>query len=990
MSRCFHSVLGLSLVWVLGGAVGPALALAQSAGGTQQQVEQRKANAARLLEQGIEQYQVSQFEAALQSWQQALEIYREIKDRLAEGITLANLGGVYYILGNYPKMIEFQEQSLTIARELKNRRSEGQSLGNLGIAYDSLGNYPKAIELYEQDLAIKRELKDRHGEGQSLGNLGGTYRDLGNYPKAIELHEQSLAIARELKDRHGEGESLGNLGNVYFLLGNYPKAIELHKKHLAIAREIKDQDGEGQSLGNLGGAYYTLGNYPKAIEFYEESLAIARKIKGRRGEGIALANLGIVYRALGNYPKAIELHEQSLAIKREIKDQLGEEQSLGNLGNTYDDLGNHLKAIELLEKSLTIARKIKDRHGEGQSLSNLGIAYDASGNYLKAIEFYGQSLAIAQEIKDQLGEEETLGNLGIAYNSLGNYPKAIELHEQSLAIALKIKHRLGEGNTLASLGDAHDALGNYPKAIELYEQSLAIARELKDRSSEGRSLSKLGNILANQHQPELAIAFYKQSVKVREAIRTTNRPLDRSLQSSYTQTVAGTYQALADLLLQQNRVTEALQVLDLLKAQDLQDFLRDVKGNPLTAKGLELTPKEASLFQTLIAAPIDLNNLPKPTPQNGSTANSDLNLPAYQDLQARLHKLGHNSALLYPLVLDDRLELVLLLPDKAPIHKSVPIPRKTLEAAIEKFRTVLANPEIPAQVPAQELYTSLIQPLEADLKDANIKTLLYAPDGQMRYIPLAALHDGKQWLAQRFQVNYLTALALTQLDPDPTADPHVLAAARTSDLQYSRPEVENLAKDFTNTTTLFGEQFNRDSLISGIPKNSIIHLATHATFGGTPDTSYIKLGNQDTITLRELDKINFGQASLVVLSACQTAQANASQGLEILGFGYQLQRAHVRAGIASLWSVNDGGTQILMNAFYGALKTGKYSKVEALSEAQKALITGNFQAVGGKRNPGEIGIQLSPAAQAAAQANLSHNLNHPFYWAPFILIGNGL
>ena len=179
-------------------------------------VNDRKVEADRLLAQGNQQYNTSQFEAAFKSWKQALTLYREIKYRLGEGISLGNLGVAYDSLGDYPKAIEFQEQSLAIKRKIKYRLGEGQSLGNLGSAYRSLGNYPKAIEFQEQTLVIAREIKDRSMEGSALGNLGNAYQALGNYPKAIEFHEQSLAIKRELKDRHGEGNTLGNLGSIQF------------------------------------------------------------------------------------------------------------------------------------------------------------------------------------------------------------------------------------------------------------------------------------------------------------------------------------------------------------------------------------------------------------------------------------------------------------------------------------------------------------------------------------------------------------------------------------------------------------------------------------------------------------------------------------------------------------------------------------------------------------------------------------------------------
>ena len=138
----------------------------------EQTIQDRKAEADKLFNQGNQQFQISQFEAAFQSWQQALAIYREIKDRFGEGQSLGNLGLVYRNLGKYDKAIGLHLLDLEIAREIKDRRSEGRALGNLGVAYNSLGKYDKVIELQTQRLAITREIKDRLGEGQSLGNLG--------------------------------------------------------------------------------------------------------------------------------------------------------------------------------------------------------------------------------------------------------------------------------------------------------------------------------------------------------------------------------------------------------------------------------------------------------------------------------------------------------------------------------------------------------------------------------------------------------------------------------------------------------------------------------------------------------------------------------------------------------------------------------------------------------------------------------------------------
>jgi CHAT domain-containing protein/uncharacterized protein HemY len=984
--------------------------------------QNRKTEADKLLEQGIQQYQRSQYQAAIQSWQQALAIYQQIKDRNGEAVSLGNLGSAYNDLGQYPKAINFHQQSLAIKREMSNSPKErlrqlkgiASSLNNLGNVYYSLGQYPKAIEFFQQSLAIEGEIPNRNGQASSLNNLGSAYNSLGQYPEAIEFHQQSLAIFREIRSspeerllqRNGEASSLIGLGNAYYSLGQYPKAIEFFQQSLAIFREIGNRNGEASSLGNLGNAYNSLGQYPKAIEFYEKSLAIKREIGDRNGEAASLNNLGNVYYSLGQYPKAIEFHEKSLAIKREIG----------------------------------------DRNGEAASLNNLGNAYNFLGQYPKAIEFFQQSLAIVREIGDRNGQAISLGNLGNAYNFLGQYPKAIEFFQQSLAIEGEIGGRNEVAQSMNNLGRAYYSLGQYPKAIEFFQQSLSISRAMGNVIVEGLSLSNIGSTLQTQQQPELAIVFYKQSINVRENIRQDLRKLPREQQASYTQTVASTYRSLASLLLEKNRVMEALQVLDLLKVQELQDYVRNVQNDKNKEK-IELFPQEQKIIQdyTAIQAPVirlgaelaDLRKLQTHTPtqqqriqeiekiqaqtnqqmseflkspavvalsqQIQQTApQQNLTLSAYKELQTRLNRLGKRIALFYTLVLDDRLELVLLPPGKPPIRRSVAIKRTELEKMIQDFRRDLQDPNSQVKQTAQKLDSQWIKPIESELQQADVQSIIYAPDGQMRYIPLAALYDGKKWLTERYQINYLTALALTKLEPESTHDPRVLAGAFTQGnysvqaagqtfnfqgLRFAKTEVEGLGAAIPNTTKLFDKAFNRDAILSQIKNYSIVHMATHAVFvKGAPENSFILMGDGNQINLKEIEEWKLPDVTLVVLSACQTALGgDLGNGLEILGFGYQLQRTGVRASIASLWEVSDGGTQTLMDALYARLKSGKMTKAEALHEAQISLITGKNQSSGKTKSS----VKFEPG-NSGQNAPISRNLSHPYYWSPFILIGNGL
>ncbi|MEB3220411.1 MAG: CHAT domain-containing protein [Nostocales cyanobacterium 94392] len=353
----------------------------------------KKRQAGRLLEQGYEQHETSQFQAALLSWEKALQIYREIKDRQGEGTVLGSFGIAYRYTGDYPKAINYQQQSLVIAKEIKDRLGEANALGNLGNVYDSLGDYPKAIEYQQQSLVIAKEIKYRKGEANALGNLGNVYDSLGDYPKAIDYHQQHLEIAREIKHRKGEGNALGNLGLAYLYLGDYPKSIEYQQQRLEIAREIKDRQGEGQSLGNLGIAYVSLGDYSKAIKYQQQTLDILREIKDRQGEGAALANLGNAYSYLEDYPKAIEYHQQHLRIAREIKDRQGEGQSRNNLGVVYYRQGNLALAESTLIEGIKVRESLRGRElKDNQKVS----IFDKQSNTYRTL----QQVLIAQNKTD--------------------------------------------------------------------------------------------------------------------------------------------------------------------------------------------------------------------------------------------------------------------------------------------------------------------------------------------------------------------------------------------------------------------------------------------------------------------------------------------------------------------------------------------------------------------------------------------------------------
>ncbi len=265
---------------------------------TPEQLAAQKANG--LLRQGIQQYQTSQFQVALQTWQEALSVYRyEARDRNAEATVLGNLGMAYNSLAQYAKAIEAFESSLTIFRNSGNRKGEVFALIGLGDTYNSLGQFAKANELYQQSLTIARTIRDRNSETLAMYRLSR-----GNTDKLIELLQQSVDIARDAGDRSVEASILLDLGTAYFSQGQSLKAIKLYEQALVLARESGNRRNEAHALNNLGKVDFSLWQSPRAIEFYNQALTIFRDIGDRRSEGNVLNTLGLTLLQTGDMAAA--------------------------------------------------------------------------------------------------------------------------------------------------------------------------------------------------------------------------------------------------------------------------------------------------------------------------------------------------------------------------------------------------------------------------------------------------------------------------------------------------------------------------------------------------------------------------------------------------------------------------------------------------------------------------------------------------------------
>jgi CHAT domain-containing protein/tetratricopeptide (TPR) repeat protein len=959
---------------------------------------QRKAEADRLLEQGIQQEETGQMKAAFLSYEQALQIYRQIKDRRGEGQALGNLGIAYHIQGNYQKAIEFHQQSLVIFQQIGDKAGASRSLGNLGVAYNALGKYQKAIEFHQQRLAVAKEIGDKAGVASALGNLGVVYFQLGEYQKAISFQQQRLAIAKEIGDKAGVGKALGNLANAYYAQGDYLKAIEFYQQTLAINKNNGNRAGVGVTLGNLGAVYYSQGDYQKAIDFYQQALAIAKQIENRPDEGKVLGYLGNTYNSLGEYQKAIHFHQQSLAIAQQTGDRANVANSLGNLGAAYYSQGDYKKAIEFQQQSLAISKQIGNRAGVGGTLGELGNIYYSLGEYQKAIDFHQQRLAIAKQIGVRGGEGSALTNLGNAYSSLKEYQKAIDLYQQALVIFQQIGDRSGEGKALGNLGSSYNALGDTKKAIDFYQQRLAIAKQTGERAGFGTALVNLGNSYSTLRDTKKAIDYYQQALEIFKQIG--NRPSEGKALSNLGFTLfksgniaeaekalkqgievwksqrgklgdrndfkisifeeqARTYQWLQQVLIAQNKADAALEVSESGRARAFVDLLLSRLNPNNNGSSTELTVNQIK----------EIAKSQNATLVQYSIITDDFKIAAKEETK---------ESELYIWVVkptgDVAFRKVDLKPlwqkEKTTLDDLVTTSRESIGARGTAFRgiDISYNPDTAKTTNRlKRLHELLINPVVDLLPKNPSDRVTFIPQGSLFLVPFPALQDkdGKYLIEKHtiltspsIQVLDLTRKQRQRIGNKPIQANNMLivgnptmpavapkigeAPQQLTPLPGAEQEANAIANLF-KTQFLTGNQATETEVTKRLSQARLIHLATHGLFDNTQGlNSSIALapGNKSNeksdglLTAGEILDLKLN-AELVVLSACDTGRGRIS-GDGVIGLSRSLISAGVPSVLVSLWSVPDAPTASLMTEFYQNI--GKQDKAQALRQAMLATM----------------------------------------------------
>ena len=845
-------------------------------------------------------------------------------------------------------------------------------------------------------------------------------------------------------------------------------ATEQDKSRVAIEQQLD----HAQRLQAEG----TAQSMQTAIGEFEEVLPKLRAVGDLYREALTVYAISRSAYDLGQYKKALDYLELTLPFTRMAGYQFGEAEVLANIGHVFSSLGENDKALDYYSQSLPLRRAVRDVNGEAATLSSIAKVNGERGEYQKALDYHQKALPLLRAVGDHFNEGRTLNDIGAMHRYLGENKKALEWYERALLIARALEDWDGEASTLHNIGNIHYHAGEKQKAFNYFIQSLPLRRVVGNRDGEGRTLDSLSYLYGSLGNPRLATVYSKLSANAFQQLRSNAQGLDRDVQKTYLKSVEKIYRSLADLLLSQGRLTEAHQVLNTFKDQQYFDF--DQKGsfepllqtlresgfakryeqetNELAKLGYELAEfkrrfearqpngeeaQELEQLETQFKTASDEFSVFLKQAEDEFSRPLDFKdkIGEVSDtlkLQALLRQLdqetGERTVAVYTLRGENRYYCLLVTSDSL-THVFTPIKGSKLDAKALKLWGLLQSPDYDPRPLSNELYNLILKPIENKLPPST-KTIIWSLDGNIRYVPIAALYDGKRYLVERYNHVIFTRADKERLAQAVTGNWTATAmgtsAAHTVDLLGNRisfgdlpgvgEELRLLFKHKDNPHGLFeGEtlqdvRFTKAAMFSALrQKRPLVHIASHFAFRpGDAERSFLLIGDGTALTLAEMKQQErlFDGVEMLTLSACNTAaQQSGANGREVDAFAELAQRLGANAVMATLWSVADSSTPWLMREFYQIRQNHTLNKAEALRRAQLSLLNGSAVVrptpTAKKRMPmvqvlaNDAVRQISGTKRADlifVEANYARPFKkdpskpfaHPYYWSPFVLFGN--
>ena len=813
--------------------------------------------------------------------------------------------------------------------------TNNQNLWEQGKTYYEAGQFAAAARVWQQAALAYQSEGDRINQAMVLSNLALANQQLGKIPEAKEAIATSLALLETEPDNQERqtilAQALNTQGTLQMSWGQAEAALNTLQQAEAAYRQAGDEAGSIRSLLNQAQTLRVMGLYRRSLNILNQVNQTLEAQPNSPLKAAGMRHLGNALRLVGDLPKSQEILQQSLKIAQTLPSPPDISAALLNLGNTARLLQETDTALQYYQQAAAIPDSPTTRIQA--QLNQLSLMVE------KGIEENPQPLV--QQIQTQLADlPPSRITIYVQINFAQNLLKLQTKNNQApttiaqiLATAIQQSQTLADEKAqayaLGSLGGLYEQTKQWTNAQKLTEEALVIAQRINASDIAYRWQWQLGRLLKAQGNPKGAIAAYEQAVKTLDSLRSDLVSINSEVQFSFREGVEPVYRELVGLLLEAD----------------------STKTNP---DNLE---KARKVIESLQVAELD----------------NFFKAACLQTKAVQIDAIDREAAVIYPIILPDRLEVVLSLPDQSLRHYSTNISQKEIEDTVRELRRQVTKRYgrrfLP---PSQQVYDWLIKPAEADLQKNEVKTLVFVLDGVLRNIPMAVLHDGEQYLVEKYGIALTPGLELLESRPLERGQLKVLTAGLSqarqnfSELPNVEAELNQIQSQLPNSTPiLLNQEFTETAIKNSIATSTfpVIHLATHGQFSSQAEKTFI-LTWDDNININELtnllqatDQQRSNPIELLVLSACETAKGDNRAALGIAGVAV---RAGARSTLATLWQVNDEATSTLMTKFYQELSNTTLTKAEALRRAQLSIL----------EDP---------------------NYNQqPYYWAPFVLVGNWL
>jgi CHAT domain-containing protein len=725
-------------------------------------------------------------------------------------------------------------------------------------------------------------------------------------------------------------------GDVDFARGAFESAVTRWEEAGRAYAAQGNIAGQIEALNRIGRAQSELGQYRRAVSSFTAALDRARGSGNVTLAATALTGLGSAQLALGDTSAAERTLREAASTARGLSDPALAAAALNQLGSLLLSQGLPAEAAAQYDESAALAPQ---RLLRARARVNAATALREGGRAEEALQRLNAARSDLEGLTPSHEMAFTMVSAGLGYRDLRPYRK-----ENRRALTLDAHAALLQAGNAADairdhkvasyawgyLGQLYEEEKRFDAALTLTRRAVYAAQQTNAPESLYLWQWQAGRLLRQLGQVEPAIDSYRRAVATLQSVRP-ELSMRGTAPDAFRQKVGPIYFELVDLLLQRSRaasagtpsatlLVEARETIELFKVAELRDYFRDDCVDTALSKA------------------------------------------------TRLDELARTAAVIYPIVLSDRLELLLSLPTGLK-SVAVKVDGAALAEEVRQFRRKLEKRTTREYLPhARQLYQWLIAPIARDLTDSGADTLVFVPDGPLRTIPMAALHDGTNFLIARYATAITPGLSLTDPRPIRRERAKVLAAGLSEPVQGFAPlpgvseELRGLSLMF-DTTTLE----NRDFVIARLQKNlaqerySVVHVASHGEFSGDPAKSFLltydgRLGMDRLGEVIGLFKYREEPLELLTLSACETAAGDDRAALGLAGVAV---RAGARSALATYWQVHDAVSADLMGAFYSQLRNSEVSRAVALQRAQLHVL----------ENP---------------------RFTHPGYWSPYLLINSWL